>query len=443
MRDPGTGARQSGMADYPAWRLLTILMTMNVVAYLDRSILALAAPAIQEDLGFDHVQTSVLLGFGFVAFFVVLGIPFGWLVDRAPRRWIIHLGILAWSLAASSAGLAKGFWTMLLARFGVGAGEATLHPAAYSLIADSVPDRRLGLSLSLYGGSSGLGAAVSAAVGGAILSAVTAHGPFDAPWLGVLEPWQVTLLISGLPGLVLAFAIFLVPEPARRNVMQQGGGEAADFGAFLIERWRFYVPAILGFSIFQITAYGFASWHPTWMVQHYGWDIADVGLAISIGMIGAFVGSFPCGWAVDRLISSGMITAPLTWCAAASLFSGALIGAAFLVDNPWMCIGLIVIGQLPISMIGIVSLALQQVTPNQFRGRISGIFLLFGNLIGFGLGPLLPAGLTDYGFGAQSSLGLSVAVTVFIASPLASLLLLSGRAPMRRGLEEASRWRDA
>lgn len=437
-----TRSRAAGGGAYPAWRLLVILMAMNVVAYLDRSILSLAAPAVQKDLGLGHVEMSVLLGFGFILFYVILGVPLGWLVDRASRRWIINLGILAWSVAASAAGLARGFWTMLLARLGVGAGEATLHPAAYSLIADAVPERRLGLALTLYGGSSGLGAAVSAAVGGAILAAASAHGSFQLALLGAMQPWQVTLLLSGVPGLVLAFAIFLVPEPERRGVLEDPGHGDPGFWVFLMQRWRFYVPAILGFSILQITAYGFASWHPTWMVQHFGWNIADVGLAISIGMIGAFVGSLACGWAVDRLVAAGIGTAPLIWCAGACLFSGLLIGAAFLVDDGWTCVALIVIGQLPISMIGIIAMALQQVTPNQYRGRVSAIYLLFGNLIGFGLGPLLPAALADYAFGDDASLGLSVAITAFVTAPLASILLLLGRGAMRAGLAEAVRWND-
>jgi MFS family permease len=429
---------------WPAWRLLTILIGMNIVAYLDRSILSLAAPAVQADLGLNHVQLSVLLGLGFVMFFVVLGIPFGWLVDRAPRRWIIHGGILFWSVAASSAGLARDFWTLLLARFGVGAGEASLHPAAYSMIADAFPPRRLGFALTLYGGSSGLGAAVSVALGGLVLGAATAHGPFDLPVLGTLQPWQVTLLLSGLPGILLAFSIFLVPEPTRRDLIHRDAGAEASEGVtrFMMRRWRFYVPVILGFSILQITSYGFAAWQPTWMVHRFGWAISDVGLALSIGMMGAFFGSFVAGWAVDRMVAAGVATAPLLWAAGSSVFCGLFVGLAFLVDDAVACVALVVVGQLPIALIGIVSMALQQVTPNEYRGRVSAIYLLFANLIGFGAGPFLPAALTDYVFASEDALGIAIALTSFVTAPIAAILLMLGRAPMREGLADAARWRQ-
>jgi MFS family permease len=425
-------------------RLLIILMAMNMVAYFDRSILSLAAPAVQADLGLTHVQLSLLLGLGFVAFFVVLGIPFGWLVDRVSRRWIVHFGILAWSIAASSAGLARGFYSLLLCRFGVGAGEATLHPAAYSMIADSVPPRRLALAMTLYGGSSGLGAALSVAIGGLLLGYATTHGPFNLPVFGHLQPWQFVLLLSGLPGLVLAYSIFLVPEPARSDSLaaHTNAVETGSFFIFLRGHWRFYVPAILGFATLQIAAYSFASWQPTYMVQHFGWKIADVGLALSIGMAGAFVGSFGAGWAVDWLVARGVQDAPLRWAAWSALFCGGFIGAAFLVDNAYWCIALVVIGQLPIALIGVVSTALQQVTPNEYRGQVSAIFLLFANLVGFGAGPLLPAALTDYVFHSDASLGLSVAITVMVSSPCAATLLWLAFRPMRDGLAEAATWRD-
>ncbi|MBW2427179.1 MAG: hypothetical protein JRG86_23255, partial [Deltaproteobacteria bacterium] len=125
-----------------------------------------------------------------------------------------------------------------------------------------------------------------------------------------------------------------------------------------------------------------------------------------------------------------------------ALFCGAFIGSAFLVDDALLCVALIVVGQLPIALIGIVSTALQQVTPNEFRGRISAIFLLLSNLIGFGAGPFLPAAMTDYVFQNEETLGLSVAITCFVTAPCAALLLRLGCAPMRHGMREAAQWRE-
>jgi MFS family permease len=259
----------------------------------------------------------------------------------------------------------------------------------------------------------------------------------------MLQPWQLVLLLSGIPGLILASSIFLVPEPIRRDMLSgQAAGPVPGFVGFVRSRWKFYVPTILGFSVLQITAFSFASWHPTYMVERFGWEIADVGLALSIGMVGAFVGSFGSGWAVDWLAARGVVAAPLRWGAGAALFCGLVIGIAFLVDDARLCVALVVVGQLPIALIGVVSTALQQVTPNEYRGRISAIFLLFGNLIGFGVGPFLPAALTDYVFRDETALGLSIALTCFVTAPCAALLLWLGCKPMQRGMLEAEQWRD-
>ena len=420
---------------YPAWRLLAVLMAMNLVAYLDRSILALAAPAVLADLGLSHVQLSLLLGFGFIAAFVVLGIPFGWLIDRVARRWVVLAGILTWSLSASAAGLARSFNGLLAARIGVGAGEAVLNPAAFSMLTDAMPRRRLALALTLYGGSSGLGAAVSVGIGGLLLGAAAAHGPFDLPVFGTLQPWQVVLLLSGLPGLVIAPFIFLAPEPPRGDRLATQGEDAPGLLRFLAARWRFYVPVIAGFSALQIASYSFASWQPTYMVQHFGWNIARVGPFLSIGMIASFIGAFGAGWAVDWLAARGVADAPLRWAGGAALWCGITIGAAFLVNDPYVCVALVVVGQLPIAAIGIVSTALQQVTPNDFRGRVSALMVIAGNLIGFGLGPLAPAMLTDYLFQDEARLGLAVAITVIVTGPLGAVLLWMGCRPMRRALD--------
>ena len=425
-----------GTNRYPAWRLLLILMGMNLVAYLDRSILTLAAPAVRADLHLSHVELSLLLGFGFIAAFVVLGIPFGWLIDRVSRRPVVLAGILTWSLAASAAGLARSFGGLLTARIGVGAGEAVLNPAAYSMITDAMPRRRLALALALYGGSSGLGAAVSVGVGGLLLGMATAHGAFTLPIVGIVQPWQAVLLLSGLPGLVIAPLILSVPEVPRRDRLAPDAPHAGVL-RFMRERWRFFLPVFAGFALLQIMSYGFSSWQPSYMVQRFGWDIASVGSALSIGMLASFVGSFAAGWAVDALVARGMVDAPLRWVVGVASWCAVTIAAAFVIDDPWWCIALVVIGQVPIAAIGILSTALQEVTPNDYRGRVSALFLLVGNLVGFGLGPLAPAMLTDYLFHDDGKLGLAVAVVTILTGPLAALLFWLGCRPMRVALDGA------
>lgn len=430
----GATPSQSG-----AMRLMLVLMLINVVAYLDRSILSLAAPAVREDLHLTNTQLSILLGFGFVLSFVILGLLFGWLADRMSRRVLIFCGVTFWSLAAGSAGLARDFWTMLAARIGVGAGEASLQPAAYSMIADGVPRNRIALASAVYGASSAIGAAVSFAIGGLLLGAAMAHGPFQVPVLGELKPWQIVLLASGVPGLLLAPLMFVPREPARRDKSAGAAPSVRELLRFMGERWGFYACCIGGFSLLQVVSYGVASWHPTYMVDRFGWQISTVGLVLSIGMVGAFIGAFLAGAIVDKLMEKGVEDAAMRWCAGVSVFCGLTMGAAFLVGDPWICVILAMAGQFVISLIGIISTALQRVTPNEFRGQVSGVMLLFSNLIGFGLGPLIPALLTDNVLG-KDQLGPAVALTVLIAGPLGGLVMWIGCGPMRKAALHAKSW---
>ena len=418
------------------------LVAMNTVAYLDRSILTLAAPQLKSDLGLSHVEISILIGFGFVIFFVLLGLPCGWLVDRISRRFMIFAGVTVWSLSACAGGFAHSFWRLLSARIGVGAGESVLNPAAYSLITDIVPRRRLALALTAYGGSAGLGGAFSVAGGGLLLGYAIAHGNFFLPIIGEVRPWQFVLLLTGLPGLLLAPTIFAVPEPVRRDRLLDADAAAYKKGIleFLRTRRALMTSIFAGFAILQILSYSFSSWQPTYLVQRFGWNISTVGLALTAGMVLSFLGSFAAGWAVDALVARGWVDAPLRWAGAVALGSALLIAAAFEVPSATLCVIGVTIAQVPLSLIGILSTALQQVTPNEYRGRISALFLLFGNVIGFGFGPLLPAVITDHVFANEAMLGRSITIVTLTCGVGVSLLLWAGCRPLRAAIADAKLW---
>ena len=154
-----------------------------------------------------------------------------------------------------------------------------------------------------------------------------------------------------------------------------------------------------------------------------------MGLALATGMVLSFCGAFGAGWIVDRLVARGWTDAPLRWAGGVALTASLLVAVAFEIDSAWGCVILVTIAQLPLALIGILSTALQQVTPNEYRGRVSAIFLLCGNLVGFGLGPLLPAWITDDVFADQALLGHSVALVAASAGAVSAVLLWTGCAP--------------
>ena len=133
----GAAARDSRSPAY-AWYVVAVLMIAYVMSFIDRQIMALLIEPIRADLGLSDTQFAVVHGLAFSLFYAVMGIPIARITDRRSRPLIIFLGVFFWSIATAACGLARSFWHLLIARFGVGAGEATLSPATYSLLALSL-----------------------------------------------------------------------------------------------------------------------------------------------------------------------------------------------------------------------------------------------------------------------------------------------------------------
>ena len=147
-------AASSQAEPYPprgyAWYVVVLLTLAYIISFVDRQILGLLAELIKRDLEISDVQMSWLMGLSFAIFYATLGIPIGWLADRRSRRTIIAVGITIWCAMTAACGLAKGYWQLFLARVGVGVGEATLTPAALSMITDYFPRHQVGRAIGFY-----------------------------------------------------------------------------------------------------------------------------------------------------------------------------------------------------------------------------------------------------------------------------------------------------
>jgi MFS family permease len=197
--------------------VLGVLVVVYVFNFLDRQILAILAERIRGDLGVSDAELGFLYGTAFAVFFAVFGIPLGRLADVWDRRKLIALGLAVWSLMTALSGFARSFPELALARIGVGIGEASAAPAAYSLLSDYFPPARRATVLAIYSSGIYLGAGLGLVVGGLVVDRWDAAFPTDAPF--GLRGWQVAFFIVGLPGLLLALWVRTLREPAR------GGGE--------------------------------------------------------------------------------------------------------------------------------------------------------------------------------------------------------------------------
>ncbi|WP_298470331.1 MFS transporter [uncultured Erythrobacter sp.] len=196
-----------------SWYALSILVIVYVLNFVDRNIISILAEDIKADLGLRDDQIGFLYGTAFGVFYALFGIPLGKLADNWHRIRLMTVGLAVWSAFTALSGFAKNFTMLSVARIGVGVGEATASPAAYSLISDWFPKKMRATALAIYSSGLYIGGGVSLLIGGAIVEQWNAAYPSDAP-LG-LAGWQAAFIIVGLPGLLLACLVFTLREPLR------------------------------------------------------------------------------------------------------------------------------------------------------------------------------------------------------------------------------------
>lgn len=425
-----------------------MFLVLYALAFLDRQVLSLLVDPIRADLKISDFQVSILQGGAFVLFFVLCALPIGWAVDRYPRRVIIFLGITVWSLAAAGGGLARNYWHLLLSRFGVGAGEASLSPSAYSILSDLFPRERLAGAMAVFSSGAAVGGAISLALGGYIVALAKGAGTMTAPLVGEIRPWQLVFLLTGLPGLVLGVLVFLVREPQRRGRLaamqghEDGPGKSSIL-RFMAPRRGFYIAHILGFSFFNLMAAGYVNWAPSFLMRTYHWPVQRVGLVLGLMSLTCGVsGMLGSGFVVDRLFRRGLHDAHLRYYAWGSAICAAAGAGATLAPNVALALAGMVVVQLIIPFIAVAAAALQITTPNEYRGRISALFLFVYNIVGFGLGPSIMAGISDFGLGGHGSIGPAMALTFAIFGPLTALTFALGTRPMRRAVASAEQWAE-
>ena len=210
-RTPAPAARVGGAyANY----LLGVLVLVYVVNFLDRQIITILAEDIKADLGVSDAQIGFLYGTAFAVFYAIFGIPLGRLADVWNRRTLIATGLAFWSVMTALSGFARGFPGLAAARIGVGVGEASASPAAFSMLADSFPPRRRATVLAIYSSGIYLGGGLGLMIGGQIVDRWNAAFPPGTAPLGLVG-WQAAYLLVGLPGLMLAIWVRTLREPVR------------------------------------------------------------------------------------------------------------------------------------------------------------------------------------------------------------------------------------
>jgi len=435
-----------------AWYSTVLLALLYWLSILDRTIISLLVDPIKKDIGISDVQFGMLHGLAFAITFSIFGLIAGILADRQNRRLIIFASVAIWSIATAACGMAKSFSMLMLARVGVGVGEAGLNPCATSMITDLFPSSRLTLALALYALGASVGSGCAFLFGGMLVDLVYQVDSLTLPLIGEVKPWQGVFMIIGIPGTLLAFLSFTIPEPPRRGRRSRAQAVPLsramfsgypDLLRFMRTRGRFFFHHYAGFGLASTGFVGGAAWYPAHMGREFGWSGSQIGLGLGIAMIvGGILGKFLCGFSVDALFRRGYKDAQFRWYAGCLLAATPFGLIAATSHSPWIFLaGLTVVFILLSPLTAVYVASLNLVTPNELRGSGVAFFSATVGLLALSLGPILIAVFSDHLYGGNA-IGLGIATMWAICLPLAALALQSGQRPMRAAVIGAESWAD-
>jgi MFS family permease len=352
------------------------------------------------------------------------------------------VGITVWSIACTACGFARDFAEIFFARLMVGAGEATLNPSANSILSDAFHKRGLTFALALFGCGATIGAAFAMVLVSYLITLFTEMGTVPIPLIGEVAPWRAVFIVVGLPGIIFAFLNFTMPEPGRHGRMSEQSPPFSAIWTFIKARKRYLICHFTGFSMMQLIGISFFSWMPTFMIRHHGWEVTQVGYVAGIATVSSIPLAMLIGWSVERLYRAGHVDVHFSAYAIMMPISAGLLIVGVLLPDPYVAVVLFSLSMGIAAHIGISSAALQLITPNEFRGQLSVIYLMTIMLVGAGIGPSIPAAFTDFVFRDDGKVGWSIALTTAIFAPIGAASLWFGREAARRAIDDAAAWSD-
>lgn len=432
MQDVDQTTPKGEASDYPpaarGWAVVCLLMFAYIFSYLDRSIIGYLATPIKEDLGITDEQFGWLTGLAFAVFYGTAAIPLGWLVDRWKRTKIIAAGITLWSVATIASGFATKFWHLFLARVGVGAGEATLSPAAFSIIGDSFPPEKRGKPIAFYTMALIVGGALSGYIIAFTLRVTDGLEVVHIPLLGDFAPWQAIFIIIGTPSLLLALVFFLIKEPPRQISAPSGaetqGNGFLDTLKLLGRNWGTYASFVSLICVMTIIAYSQAFFLPSVFERVYGWSGEFYAFANATGTLVLGVPVYlATGFLSDYFSKRGNPGAPFLILLAGFLLMTPAGAIAFVMPNGWLAFIILMINSIGIMIVSAVGVtALLNITPARVRGQVVAIYYMIISLAGLLLGPSTVGSLSTRLFG-EENLNFAVAAVPAIYGIIPLLML--------------------
>lgn len=406
-----------------AWFVVAVLALANCVSFIDRLILSLLVQPIKADLGISDTAFSLLAGAAFAIFYCGMGLVIARWADRYSRKWIITSGVTLWCLMTSFAGTARSYGELFFYRVGVGVGEATLSPSAYSMLAGYFPPQRLALAIGIFSAGVTAGTGMAFLLGGAVIGWVFAQGAVTLPLLGELAGWRLVMVIVGAIGLPVAVLMLFVREPPRPQGFTRS--TVAEVWQHFKRNLSRYGYVFAGYGTTSITAFAVMTWTPALYQRQYGATIPEAAVVIgTVALVGGLLGAFSGGWLSDYLESRGDRHAKLRVLCGCGI--GLLLPGIIAPLMPSMLAHAAIIFVMFFfgsAATGPAGAYVQSITPEAMRAQFGAMYQFSLVLVGATLGPFLVGFTTDYVFADEQKVGWSLALTSLIANPIAAWLL--------------------
>jgi predicted MFS family arabinose efflux permease len=377
-------ALSPGYVRYALW----ILLVVYILNFLDRQIVTILAEPIRRELGLSDTQLGLLGGLAFALFYTVLGIPIARYADnpRTNRVGVIAAALAIWSGMTALCGMAATYAHLLLARIGVGVGEAGCTPPAHSLIADYVPKEKRASAVAFYGLGIPIGSLMGLVIGG---------------WLNDQFGWRMAFFLVGAPGLLLALVVLFTlrePRKMRAALSQTRAPDAAPLGEALreIAQSKAFMLMAIAASFVAFLGYGKAFWAAALFQRVHGLSSTDTGLWLGLvtgaaGIAGVWLG----GYVGDRFAKRDprhYLTAP----AIGMAVTAPILTLGYLSTDWMLALALLFIPTIANNLYyGPVFACVQGLVSPRTRATAAAVMLFIINLIGLGLGPLVFGMISD------------------------------------------------
>lgn len=422
------------------WWVVFVLTLVMLVSFIDRQIISLMVEPMKADLNITDSQAGLLYS-GFSLFYALASIPLAWLIDRGNRTKILSICLALWTLFTIAGGVLHSFWSIFIARVGVGIGEASVTPAAHSIIGDIMPKRSLPLAIAIFQGGAILGTGLAFIFGGLVISVVRHADPIEIPIFGLIFAWQLSFFIVAAPGFLVLFLLNTIREPKRPRVTTEVQDNMAQITlkSFYQGNWKTILSHHTGFACLVLMGHAFVFWTPSFFERAHG--VPAENAAIIYGIIFIIAGT------IATTSSAKLAQFAMAKGSSESLIIIAILGAIGLIvsvfaiqlaDSAFSAFALYVPALFFLNVpFGLSFAALPLIAPAHLRGRVAAIYMLTLS-VGNAFGPPITGYLSEHIFIESDGLIQALRIVTSVFGLVGITILFVGKKQFGRSIVRAN-----